>query len=362
MAHTVGFFINQFGERGTEVSTYDYADFNESILKNKSIIITFINSEKIHRNSSRDKFLSRFKIIEIRNIEEMRSIIETYQLTHFYVQSHGFFREKFMFDKDKIWKGCQTIYHSVFGPMAPQSSSVRCVLGNYLNKKFKKKLPMLPYIVKPHKIHGNLRDNLGIPKEAIVFGRYGGLDTFDIKFVHKCIVEIVQKYRNFYFCFINTKKFFEHPQIIYLDKTFDNKYKAKFINSCDAMLHARSEGETFGLAVAEFSAANKPVLSCKMGDLEHLDILGKKAIIYENYNQLYNCIINFKKITAKRKKWNAYKKYEPKEVMKLFNEVCLERKKIQFFKKIKTFIRDLPWILRQKIIILKTFFIRNISS
>ena len=28
---------------------------------------------------------------------------------------------------------------------------------------------------------------------------------------------------------------------------------------CDAMLHARSSGETFGLAVAEFSASNRPV-------------------------------------------------------------------------------------------------------
>jgi len=35
----IGFFIRHFTERGTEVSAYDYAKYNEEILHNKSIII-----------------------------------------------------------------------------------------------------------------------------------------------------------------------------------------------------------------------------------------------------------------------------------------------------------------------------------
>jgi hypothetical protein len=38
--HSVGFLSNKLTLRGTEVAMYDYADFNETILNNKSIIIT----------------------------------------------------------------------------------------------------------------------------------------------------------------------------------------------------------------------------------------------------------------------------------------------------------------------------------
>ena len=37
------------------------------------------------------------------------------------------------------------------------------------------------------------------------------------------------------------------------------------------MIHGRSDGETFGLAVAEFSVANKPVITySESKDREHL--------------------------------------------------------------------------------------------
>ena len=41
MNYKVAFFTKQFSERGTEKTTYDYADFNETILGNKSFIIAF---------------------------------------------------------------------------------------------------------------------------------------------------------------------------------------------------------------------------------------------------------------------------------------------------------------------------------
>ena len=38
-----------------------------------------------------------------------------------------------------------------------------------------------------------MRSELNIPDEAIVFGRYGGVETFDIKFVYNSIKEILNK-------------------------------------------------------------------------------------------------------------------------------------------------------------------------
>jgi glycosyltransferase involved in cell wall biosynthesis len=57
---------------------------------------------------------------------------------------------------------------------------------------------------------------------------------------------------------MNTHPFCEpRPNIIHLPASSDCDTKSRFIRSCDAMLHARYDGETFGLAVAEFSAHNR---------------------------------------------------------------------------------------------------------
>ena len=53
------------------------------------------------------------------------------------------------------------------------------------------------------------------------------------------------------------------------------------------MIHGRKDGETFGLAVAEFSSANKPVITYKKStDKEHIRILNKKGIYFDNKDEL----------------------------------------------------------------------------
>lgn len=98
----------------------------------------------------------------------------------------------------------------------------------------------------------SLRKELHIPKNAIVFGRHGGNDTFDMDFVKQAVIKTVMN-KNIWFLFLNTDPFFSHKRIIYLPATADLKYKTKFINTCDAMIHGRYHGETFGLACGEFS-------------------------------------------------------------------------------------------------------------
>ena len=44
MSYNVAFFSKHFCERGTEKATFDYADYNEKILGNKSYIICFNES------------------------------------------------------------------------------------------------------------------------------------------------------------------------------------------------------------------------------------------------------------------------------------------------------------------------------
>ena len=194
-----------------------------------------------------------------------------------------------------------------------------------LNQKNNTNIKVIPHIVDLPINHADLRSELQIPKDAIVFGRYGGIDEFNIDITHKAIKLCVNLYKNCYFLFMNTKKFYEHTRIIYLDKNLDLNFKVKFINTCDAMIHARQMGETFGLSIAEFSIKNKPIITCNCGDLEHIKILGDKAILYNSTEELMNIFKNIKTIINSRNNWNAYKLYCPDYVINLFKMYIFDK-------------------------------------
>ncbi len=352
MIKKVAFFCKHFGERGTERTTYDYADFNEKILGNISYIICF--NESVIRDkkyiSSKDfvkkKYLNRFEVFEINNIYEIKDILIAKKINYFYVQSHGFYRDIFKFNDLRIWGNCQTIYHCAFGPMVRQGSSIRCIVGGFLNKRFSKNLPILPPIVRPFQFQGDFKSDLNIPEDAIVIGRHGAKETFDINFVKEIIKKFLEYDEKIYFLFLNTKKFITHKNVFYFKNLNDNEV-SKFIGTCDAMIHGRSDGETFGLAVAEFSVANKPVITySESKDREHLGILKEKAILYKNKDDLIEIFNSIRKILKKKESWNAYKDFEPKKIMNIFDKVCLSNRKSSLSNQSVTFIQDLPYEIK----------------
>ena len=143
----------------------------------------------------------------------------------------------------------------------------------------------VPHFVPRLKAKRSRRQALGIPPEARVFGRHGGWDTFNISFAHQAVREHARRHRKDHFVFLNTQPIpgtKELSNVHYLPATVDAEEKAEFLATCDAMLHAREMGETFGLAMMEFLYFNKPVLAWENGnDLNHVDVL-------EPFNLLYN--------------------------------------------------------------------------
>lgn len=320
----IGFFVRHFTERGTEVAIYDYAKYNEELLNNKSYIICFTQEtqKKINFPTERfsyDKFNHRFQIIEISNITEMSLVISKYNLSFFYTLTYGGGNDVYQFNNKNIWGHCKTIKHCVFETTYPESNFY-IGIADFLNFKYKTNYPVIPHIVNLPNCDENLRNELQIPSDAIVYGRHGGVNEFNIHFVYDAIKEYLNLDPNCYFLFMNTKRFYEHPRIIYLNKNVDLNYKVKFINTCDAMIHARQMGEIFPLSIAEFSIKNKPIITCPIGDLGHIKILGNKAVIYKSKKELMNIFKNIKFIINSRNDWNAHQMYSPENIMKMFQE------------------------------------------
>ena len=179
----------------------------------------------------------------------------------------------------------RNIVHAVFDATQPHGDVYARLSGCI--KTGELHVPVVPIIVpKMGDIEGlDMRVELGIPLNATVFGRYGGYDSFDLPFVHATVDRVSRDRSDIFFLFMNTQKFCctdNRSNVIFLPSESNIDKKAKFIRTCDAMLHARRIGETFGMAIGEFSYMNKPVLTSNHSEHSeddfHLTALGDLGI------------------------------------------------------------------------------------
>lgn len=314
----IAFCPLHLSERGTSISTYNYAHYNEKILNNKSIIL-YQKNNPLTAKCMEDMFLKRFECFTFDNFNEIDEIIEREKI-------HAIYWQKFGNNDGLLSNKCFNLVHSVF--TSEPHGNIYAYLSKFMNIKFDNSIQYVPYMIDLPKSNDNLRNELGILEEAIVFGCYGGNESFNIKFVHECINEIIDIYPNIYFVFMNFKKNTKnHSRIIYLPQTSDLEFKVKFINSCNAMIHARDEGETFGLSCGEFSVCGKPIITYLNSlDKEHIRILGKNGFYYTNKESLKYIFEMFaeRKIPDKNIDYNCYREFTPEKVMKIFGEVFLD--------------------------------------
>ena len=316
----IGFLSNKLTLRGTEIALYDYADFNETILNNKSIIITrdykTISHESNVSKDAYDKFEERFSVKYYKTREDIDDIVVKRKLTHLYIIKSG--------EHDGLYSTkCKNLIHCVFNT-TQQHGDVYSTISEEVNRLFGTRCPVVPHMIRNHETTADLRGKLSIPKDAIVFGRNGGAETFNIRFVHDAVRKILSERDDVYFLFMNTNTFCQHPRVIHLPGTTDMKHKRQFINTCDALLHARVEGETFGLVCGEFSSALKPVITYSGSrERNHLTIMGDNAVLYNDYESVYNILRNWNKNDHQMES-NLYAEYTPEKVMRVFDAVYLQ--------------------------------------
>lgn len=298
--------------RGTERASYDYADYNETLLHNKSIIILPCNFKSkldskgkcVHNEEVFLKFKSRFEIYIYNDINDLQNFINCKNVTHFYNLKSGY--------KDGIeLKNVKMLNHCVFTSNTPHGdvyAGISCIVNPNL---------YVPHIVRYNDSDKtNYRNTLNLT-DKFVIGRHGGSDTFDIQFVK----DLIKKNKDITWLFLNTDKFTTQNNVIYLNETTEI---STFINTCDAMIHARSEGETFGLAVMEFAVKHKPIMIYNGENViydHHIKCLSEEGLYYKNESELQSIIDNKEKFLCKEYKF--LEEFSPENVMKKFNEVFL---------------------------------------
>ena len=319
----VGFLSNKMTLRGTEVGLYDYADQNETLLGNKSIIITR-PLEHVLQVSPRDvspetqeKFKKRFEVQYYIEPSDVEKIIQDHKIDVVFIEKGGWNTDGLNF------KSCKTINHIVFETREPHGTLCTSI-SHALNHLRGTNLPVLPQIIRVFDTDENLRNQLNIPEDATVFGAQCGADEQTNENVKKAVSEICvdPKQSNIYFIYLNVDKFGpESPRLIFLPGTPDLRYKRMFINTCDAMLYARNGGETFGLACGEFAMCNKPVIATPGLEMHaHEDYLGNAMIRFTTQDQIQDILTHWEN-QKRDASQSIYKQFTAHNVMGLFQYI-----------------------------------------
>ena len=301
------FFDPNLNERGTSIATYDYALYNETLLGNKSTIVSL----KQGSLESLSKFNSRFETILANNIQEIQQIPCDYYYTLKYGHNDG-----------NLHRQAKNLVHTVFPAFDPHGD-VYAYVSKWLAESHGNGHPYVPHMINLPEVEEDYKTFFNIADDQLVVGWYGG-DNFEIPFARQAVIDIANTRKDIIFLFMNQTPFCDLKNVIFVNGTTDQVEKVAFINTCDVMIHARERGETFGLAIAEFSSKNKPVITyLNSPEQSHIQLLGSKGLYYDDYNSLYSLLSSLKKDNFKEQDWNCYREFTPEKVMEQFNNVFL---------------------------------------
>ena len=325
----IAFYSPHLSLGGTEITLYDFADHNEKLLGNESVII-YNKGNHANHPSVIEKFQTRFSDIFALNSPEenwtWNSRITVPLLDEVIASQNcdALYMQKFGNNDGVVSRICKTLVLCA-APVCDPHGDVYAYVSEWLSKVASGgRYPAVPSMITPlPKDEGNLREELGIPLSARVFGRTGGEYGWNLPWADNVVEHVLRSDKNTYFLFQNTNLSFSHPRALKLEPSADLKIKSQFINTCDAMIHARAEGESFGCACGEFSSLNKPIITWSLSkDKHHIETLGEKGIYYNNAEEMHEKLINF--TPEPEKNWNCYDQFKPEVIMNTFNKIFLQ--------------------------------------
>ena len=267
--YRIGFYV-AFGAastswRAAEVAAFDYADYGETLLGFTSYIV--LNAAACVPLHLIEPLRSRFgeRVIELggKQLEDSYELLSRHGLSHLYVYKYGHAGcppvSQLMAAAAAVAAGphLKLLVHAAFDSRMPHGDRYarvsQCVQGS---------APVVPHVVRPRVVDGDdMRAELGVPPDAKVFGRHGGLCSFDVPAARQAVLTVASEQpTSVYFIFVQTAALVggddggnggssAPANIIHLPALSNHAELSRFIRTCDAMIHARADGETFGLAV-----------------------------------------------------------------------------------------------------------------
>lgn len=336
----IGFLDNQINERGGTMQAYLYAKYARDILGHSVALLhpdmcymyndsKWTRKKRIWLSHVSQRYRNRIKVPFDQKMAdkilstgmEMKKVSLEGDFSEFDAIHH--FKEGIK--DDFCPKGTRYWVHAVAIASQPHGDRYAAV-SSWLGRR--DGAPYVPNLVEYAEDSGNMRQQLGIPKDGIVFARYGGRSTFDIPWAWDAVAQALERSKNVFFLFANTDVKVRHERVFDLPTMYEGEVslevqKRRFVNTCDAMLHARISGETFGIAAGEFAVCGKPVLTyAQSPQRSHIEML-RNPIFYNDVPELVRVIELVASGKAPAEDGGAYRDCTAEKVIKKFDEVFI---------------------------------------
>lgn len=313
------FHVNQINYRGTTVAITDYAKYNQELLGNESVMVfnegLGFEGEEGSSQVVVDALKKQFKVIGYTD-SKLQEVVDAEKpdLTYF-IRAGA---------KEFLPENTKTAVHAVFKFNDPHGDSY-AYISEWLARTQSATAEFVPHCVSLPSPTKDYREAFGIKPEQIVIGRIGGYNEFNIPFVKKTIEKLVAENDNYVFLFSSTSPFIDHPNVKFISEIHDLQKKSNFMNTCDAMLHARQIGESFGLSIAEFLSMNKPVMAWSGGfDKNHVEMLKDSGLLYNNEEELKQILLGIKDFANKEDWTQRVASFKPELVMDKFKQIFIK--------------------------------------
>jgi len=318
----IAFFVDVAELRGTTTALYDYADFNERILGNTSFVFVTDTPRNDARTLARfqERFNFRFALLEPDRKNQTLS-----QHDVVYVICSGA-------PLALNVAPAKLAVHAVFDGASPWGDAFAMVSRSMADAH--KLDTWVPHIVRPVQWLGdNMRAELGIPPESVVFGYMGSITLFDLLGAN-AVGSVALTFPDRYFLFVfpdgpnedMRREFTGCENVRFLAPIATEGRRHAFLRTLDAGIECNRLGHTFGLSIAEMSMMGIPVLCNDLAPWKnraHLDILGDCAILYRTNVDLTFLLATFRKRPRDSRIRDRYADFSPEKVMKKFSEVFI---------------------------------------
>jgi hypothetical protein len=315
----IAFHTDSFNVRGTCVAIYDYAHYAELWYDVRAVIISKKGGD--HSVDAIRRFRSRFPIDTYD--DNLDSVLDRYGVDAVYGIVYGGHEEPIRTKRPLcihcafcMWNPYSDIYLGVSDWVAskPESPEGAQFVPHIISLK-----PLPQHIISTYR--------KGIPKGHTVFGRIGGADVFN--FGHSVISRVVREREDVWFLLMNVNRWDDHPRIKVYPPTSNLLQKQLLISACDAMIVPELMGHTFGLSIAEFCRAGKPIV-CLDRDAsphfnrQHLDELGEHAHLFRTEEEFRSILLMDENDLNQKDTSKCYQQYRPHTVMDDFNRLIIQ--------------------------------------
>lgn len=234
-------------------------------------------------NTALPDFLSRFTVVLLQSPGDVDRAIQRLGITVVYTTSTSLAQ----------WPtACRVVLHLLENPANMEvlsSPNVNVMVADAsLNDRLGTQYRVLPLCVNGPcpDVHDDLRARFNIPNDAVVFGAYS--ETLEMQEAKAAILWVASNLpASRFFLLWGVQPFGPSmPNVIFIEQSTPEAQQM-FVNTCDALVHARVDGDALGLECAEFASTGRRVITWKRARSRgHIGVLGRNAVVFDGFADL----------------------------------------------------------------------------